>query len=378
MAWKFSRNNESQTDPFNAPDPEMPGGEPWHETFDADEEDTESAHREERERRREQERRKEQKRRAKRTRNLSDSSDTSLFRDTARRGSTAAARSDRHTWHQQRDTRRTATSRDETARVARHTIDAETTHKKKRRLLTYIMMLIVIVITVNIIGPLLYSCTAIFVDHDEGDSSSSSYSYSYVSPDDNLSGYDPNVYGQVSADLDAMAQDETIRTLDSMIAGDDYYLDIAEQQIDDLLDLYYGYTAEDLGIDSRALAAELLGRITYTFDTSYCYGEATDDEYLMDCSTYFDLEIPDTSSIISAINENLPDDLSLYTLNAPLSEAEQAEVATALEAALDDPSIDSREWYLLMEYQGTADLDGENCALEFDQDAWDESVESFM
>lgn len=248
-----------------------------------------------------------------------------------------------------------------------------------------IIVFVLVCVIGGIVGPALFACSVVFdALFDDSDSYSVSYSLSddilsdYDSSDDDWIDYDTNVYNQVSTDLDVMARDETIRTLDSMIAGDEYYLDLAEQAIDDRFELYYGITTEELGIDARALAAELMGRMTYELDSSYCYGYTTESGYDMDCSVYFDLSMPSADSVVLAVNDHLPDGLSLYAIDAPLSASEQEAVRTALDTALQDSSLDTRNLFMVMEYKGAADLDGENCTLEFDQDSWDTSFEMIV
>lgn len=395
MAWKLQKSDEVQIDPFNAPDPVMPSEEPSFEGFDAND-GAERLSRHESRRRLEQVRHKaasayrpraydhggaRQGRAAahgssptvedrpinpvRPTDAPSAEGEATARADDASSAQasprTRSGRHDRHTWHPAPPRAR----------------DASAAARKRGRALArvraFIFFAVAVVVAASIAGPAFRACDAAFDGLMDGDDD-----YSYSSDEYDSTNYDGAIYDQVSTDLDTMAQDETVRTLDAMIAGDDRYLDRAEQRVDYLLGLYCDHTADELGIDARELAAWLLGRMTYSIESSYCYGDATDTGYAMACAVYFTLEAPSADDVILAMDGYLPDGLSLYAIDGPLDAAGQEAVRDALDKALADPSLEMRELYMGMDYEGTADLDGSNCSVALDRDAWEQSIDTII
>lgn len=113
--------------------------------------------------------------------------------------------------------------------------------------------------------------------------------------------------------------------------------DAVRAQLDERILSSLGYEAADLGVDTDALATWICERATFTVDDAYDNGDGT-------ATVYFEGNAPSTSGVVSALFDEVFDYLSDHQLwgegtGRPPSDEDRAHVSAALDDLLADDLI---------------------------------------
>ncbi len=223
---------------------------------------------------------------------------------------------------------------------------------------------------VNIGGSLFSSCARTVGDGVELIFSSitddADYEYDY---DDDDTVYDSTVYETVRTELYEQASAAAAEILDATIAGEDRYAQVVATAFAEQFEQVIGIAPDAAGIDSLAVARSIMARLSYEYDSSFSYGDATSTGYEFECPVYFDLTYPESYSILydlwDFIDETMPDAQE----SGSFSEAEQEAIAAELDRLI--AAAEMTELFESLRFTGTADATGETIELSDESDAWE-------
>ena len=301
-ALRFSHADDSQVDPFNAGEPELPGGEPedlagqesaetglegdldaeWH---DAPEPDyaphgnpSGTPHKPD------------DNYRPPTTRGHAYDAPSTDDPGTAARG-----RSRKQSLGQELS--------DEMRTIAQRTIRKRT--EKDRRAVTSVIVLLILVVS---FGSSIVSCTAGLVDAAVENAGEAVEDLgATIFGDDAGAGNDPDGFDWDSYVPEQDANDEAATAalaarLDELVATPDsgQLHDVVASYLDDKLESLVGYSAEELGIDSDAFATWAVGSVSYESEYSYAYEDGT-------ASSYAKISAPDANEVVWAFNDATSD-----------------------------------------------------------------------
>lgn len=416
MAWKpRSRSTEPNIDPFNAPDPVMPGGEPEVTNLDDQQAEEPEATRDRgdgiermirRNKRKEPGHGAHRPRRSSRASDLSDTlgipggtgrgsrsgpsaltagpaigdanepdeESVSPIQDeeplaerdsqtvnsenngTAGRGSSPShPAGPRHSWTQQASGTRNSGS---TGRLQR-----------KRSTLGCIILAIIGITLLSNVGALLVGCVGSIaevagdafselVDPPLGDvDDGPTYDYSY------------DAYDLAQTSLKENVRNVTTEELDRAIAGEEDYVARMAFAFSDAFSISTGIDPSEVGIDANELARQALTKMTYNVESIYAYGDATADGFAFECSSYFYTYAPDLRDLGYDAADYLSDLTSGSMHIGDLSENDRSKLSAFVASELD--KLETTEHYEYMKFTATADAEGTvTSGPELDRGAW--------
>ena len=344
MAWKSHPCDDSQIDPFNAPDPVMPSEEPSLDAPDvsaADASSTRAAH---------------------------------VSRSKHR---------DRHVWHRSAPSATNdaparadvpaGTGKGHSAKAASNDAPPRSPRRSTKRSHCLIYLIVIIVIFSAVVGPLFSACSTALDDAFDTlfDSDSDTASYStddrdyYSSPD-----YETEL--QLEQDVADEARAQTEDRLNSLIAGDEAALDLLETDFKEAFETYFQFTPEEAGIDAREVARWALSNFSYgTLDANGYVYSADDGTYEVEASVYFDTELPDIDDVAYDLRRKSPRAL-WYADNKrdAMTPELQEELRTDLQETLDDYTGERSSRSASLSFSGTAQADGSEVKLAIDEEDW--------
>ena len=363
MSWKRHLGwNEPPIDPFNAPDPIMPGGEPDFEPArehpDPDDGIGRIARR-------------------------NEMKEPGHFLHRARRDEpTAPSRSTSPVTPEDapapqntpRVPEKPARRRQAPFRAASATTPStsEERGKTRRKSLGCIVALIIaFTLFSNLFGLLASGCSAmmdIFFESDADSSYDYDYDYEYEYSDE----YDHEAESAAEEAGDAKAWEITADNLESMVNAEEPFLGSTVEALGQTIESYTGYTADELGIDTEAAARSLLERSSYEIDHSYTFVDPASEGYALDCSIYFYVHFPNYRDAVSELSETIWDlEAEGFLEDGTLPEDLSAQIREDFTTLLDETSDEER--YLYLELVGTADEEGGNVQVSLADGAWDET-----
>lgn len=209
-----------------------------------------------------------------------------------------------------------------------------------------------------------------------------------TSDDSSHDAYDDEPAYDYDQDASSTAED-TARTLateaaqarlDAMIAGTDASLDLTSQAFSDAFVEVSGITPEQAGIDPAAVARWALGGASYELDSAYAFSTATADGFTLDGSVYYDIAAPEAGELVYDLYDYLTDIVGYDALNAlaGTDTALSADATSALAselARLQDQAA-TREVFLYLDYTGTASADGDDVSIELVESLWESNLRS--
>lgn len=352
MGWKQRLGmGETQIDPFNAPDPVMPGGEPdlgLHGDVDLHDGDglDRMARRNERHEPGHHEHRP----------HLShDENDRhpaggapSPVEDAEEEGGHSpefSSESAERRWRRARHR--------EDVRRARAEYRSERKGAKKGRT-GCLVLLIIFLLFGSWIGSFASCVFSTIEDAFDGDSS-----YDYE--DD---GYGDATYDSVTA-YDAVAEEFSSSTaeyeLDSLVGGDEHYVGLVAQNFSEDFESWTGTSVEEAGIDADEVARWALAHTTYDIESAYVFGEQTSDGYAFESTVYFYLYAPRTSELAAGLSTFMSDEYDLWS-GEVLTDGDREDIRAELERLMDE--AEAGENYMSFDFAVTMDADGENPQFE--------------
>ena len=359
---RFNTNDfDVNIDPFNAPDPIMPGGEPdflQQETRDIDgiervvlrnerKEPGHSAHRA----------------RLPWKRSRSDAAHQQ------RNASPVRSESDEAPSHT-----RTAPDAAPTRRrpsPPRRLDEAGNTRGNKRKRGCGCLVFLLVMIIISSLGGVIASCSDSLEAGFE-DSWSSGYTWSensdgFVNDEEY---YDYDVAYQLEEDFEDLCRDETRGIFDAMAAGDATYADLVVSGFTESLDVYLGISPADAGIDTAAIAQQALASIDYELDSAYAYTYASEDGYDLTCTVYLDFSMIDVRDLAYGLSTYVSEheDLDQAIYNGALTEEDKQLLRDELARLMNNP--EAYETFTYIDYVGAAELDGTELAITDGIDGW--------
>lgn len=346
MAWKLrTPEREPNIDPFNAPDPVMPGGEPEfeppRERPDADDGIGRMVRRNER---KEPGHGKHRPQRSWRSlesaQSPADSGPVSPIKE--EEDGTRLAQS------KQRDLESGANVW-RARKAARRSSGDGTSWKKRSSRLGCLIAFIFMLAFSGIVSTLLESCSScvdsVFFDD--------TYEDDY---DDTYYDYDSDAYWLAQDNLKAATEEVTASTLEAAREGDATYREIVASAFADAFTSASGVEPESIGLDTLEISELILSNITYDIDSIYAFGDATEDGFIFSCSSYFDFTIPSARDLGYQVGGFVLGLMPDASDTPSLSADDQLAVRTYVEQELESAEI--LENYSSMEFAATADAEG--------------------
>lgn len=346
MAWKpRTPEREPNIDPFNAPDPVMPGGEPEfeppRERPDADDGIGRMVRRNER---------KEPghgKHRPQRTWRSLDSAQSS-----ADSGPVSPIQEEedgsRRTQSKQRDLKSNANVW-RARKAARRSSGDGSNWKKRSPRLGCLIAFIFMVSFSGMVGALFESCSScvdsVFFDETREDDY-----------DDTYYDYDSDAYWLAQDDLKVATEEVTASVLDAAREGDDAHREMVASAFSDAFTSASGLEPESIGLDTLEISELILSNITYDIDSIYAFGDATEDGFIFSCSSYFDFTIPSARDLGYQVADFVLGLMPDGSDSSSLSADDQLAVRTYVEQGLEHAEV--FENYSSMEFAATADAEG--------------------
>ena len=374
MGWKQRLGmSETEIDPFNAPDPIMPGGEPdLGLRDDGDLHDGDGLDRMARRNERHEPGRREHRP------HLSHDTDDAQPADAYPAGGApspvkGAEEAGDHSpeFSSESAERRWRRARHrEDVRRARAEYRSERKGAKKGRT-GCLVLLIIFLLFGSWIGSFASCVFSTIEDAFDGDSS---YDYSYDYEDD---GYEDATYDSVTA-YDAVAEEFSSSTaeheLDSLVGGDEYYVGLVAQNFSEDFESWTGASVEDAGIDADEVARWALAHTTYDIESTYVFGDQTSDGYTFESTVYFYLYAPRTSELAAGLSTFMSDEYDLWS-GEVLTDGDREDIHAELERLMDE--AEASENYMAFDFAVTMDADGENPQFEIvNQQEFDDRIAS--
>ena len=225
---------------------------------------------------------------------------------------------------------------------------------------------IILFIVASVLGAVGDGCAGILDDIFDGGASSSDSGYSY---DD--SGYDSDRYDieyQLEADCEAGAAAEVEALLGSIAAGDEAYVASGVQRVEDTFASYFGLSPAEMGVDADALVRWQLSNMTYQVSSSYAYADPAFGGYALEGTVYFDLALPTLNDILYDLSDYIYYDLDYSSYDKVLAPGDTELIAAELERL--KAEIEPWDTYQSIDYTGSAASDGSDIETEFDLDAF--------
>lgn len=352
---RFNTNDfDTNIDPFNAPDPIMPGGEPdflQQETRDVDGIERVVLRNE----------RKEPGHFAHRAR--------LPWKRQQRNASPVRSESDEPSSHA-----RTAPDAAPTRRrpaPPRHSDKAGDTQGNKRKRGCGCLAFLLAMMIISSLGGVISSCSdsleAGFEDSWSSDDTWSESSDGFVNDEEY---YDYDVAYQLEEDFEDLCQDETRDIFDAMAAGDATYADLVVSGFTESLDVYLGISPADAGIDTAAITQQILASVGYDLESAYAYTYASEDGYDLTCTVYLDFSMIDVRDLAYGLSTFVSehDDLDQAIYNGTLTEEDKQLLRDELARLMNTP--ETYETFTYIDYVGAAALDGTELTITDGIDGW--------
>lgn len=346
MAWEpRTHEREPNIDPFNAPDPIMPGGEPEfeppRERPDADDGVGRMVRRNER---------KEPghgKHRPQRSWRSLDSTPSS-----ADSGPVSPIREEedgaRHAQGKQQDLESSANAWRARKAAKRRSGDGSGWKKRSSRLGCLIAFIFMLAFS-GIVSTLFESCSSCVDSVFFEDTYEDDY-------DDTYYDYDSDAYWLAQDDLKAATEEVTVSALEAAREGDVAYREIVASAFADAFTKASGVEPESIGLDTLEISELILSNITYDIDSIYAFGDATEDGFVFSCSSYFDFTIPSARDLGYQVGEFVLGLVPDASASPSLSVDDQLAVKAYVEQELEHAEV--FENYSSMEFAATADAEG--------------------
>ena len=347
MAWKpHFTDPEPNIDPFNAPDPIMPGGEPDFEMSreqpDADDGIGRMARRNER---KEPGHGKHRPQRARHDRNSDSGSakpadaPVSPVREETPPEPKAASTGRRERGQRERRI---------VERGVRKTVTGGRPEKRRNSFGCLIVFILFFTLS-GAIGALFEGCSSCVDSLFSEDDYTYEEDYTY----DDSYDYDGAAYDTARDALDEATESATIEELEFALSGGEPYVERVMAGFSYGFTNIMGFTPEEAGIDVRPIAERVLARGTYDVDSVYAFGDATADGFAFECSSYFYITMPDlmelgydAADFLRGLNDGIE-------AAADVTDSDRAELETFLTQEVE--TLTPTEMYESMEFTATAD-----------------------
>lgn len=364
MASSYRDRPDKQIDPFNAPDPIMPGGE---QTMDPGEMHGGGLERFSRSR-------KSDAKRQFSSHNYQaprEHADAYEAPSTDGTPGTVAAERDRHA---AAEAKRAAKNAKRAAKAAAKRTQGNERRSSRRGCLTVAILL---VIAFSMLGSCSSILSELFYSGDFSFSNSDSYSsdtYTYTSGLTSEEAY------ALEDAVEGAAMDQFALDMDALLADEDNaMIQRLAAQFSESFSLYCNTSVENAGLDATAVARWALNATHCEATDANMWADSYDDLFFTG-SVYFDAFVPDVDDVAYELSMYVYDHFAdSYRTGMVFDETQRAELAEALTQAEENAlaETETRD-YFMQEYQGTSDATGTTIKLAHDEDDWESNIQSMF
>lgn len=228
------------------------------------------------------------------------------------------------------------------------------------RVVTGFFALIVLLTLINVIGSLASS----FVDWT---SQEDEYLVDYDYYDDDDYYYDDDASLAESA-MEAEASARVEEELLAYVAADEASVELAGESLAQAIEDWTGVRAADLGIDVAALTRWTLDNSSYEMSDAYAFAERTSDGFSIEGDVFFYVTMPDLDIVLNGLSALSGNELSDAVARGELTSGERALLAERLERLEEEALAEPRERFLYAEYRGSVAENGQVESLTFVSD----------
>lgn len=364
MASSYRDRPDKQIDPFNAPDPIMPGGE---QTMDPGEAHGGGLERFSRTRAGESKRR-HTSHHYQAPREHADAYEAPSTDGTP--GTVAAERAR----HAAEETKRAAQKAKRAAKAAAKRARGSERQSSRRGCLTVAILL---VIAFSMLGSCSSILSELFYSSDFSFSNSDSYSsdtYTYTSGLTSEEAY------ALEDAVEGAAMDQFALDMDALLADEDNaMIQRLAARFSESFSLYCNTSVENAGLDATAVARWALNATHCEATDANMWADSYDDLFFTG-SVYFDAFVPDVDDVAYELSMYVYDHFAdSYRTGMVFDETQRAELAEALTQAEESAlaETETRD-YFMQEYQGTSDATGTTIKLAHDEDDWESNIQSMF
>lgn len=185
---------------------------------------------------------------------------------------------------------------------------------------------------------------------------------------------EPSAPSEVEDAVVNAVQTETKLQLDALIAGESDGVSRFEQGVSDVFESYCGATPEELGLSAHEIAIWQLSHASYDLSSAHAYLSQIGEGYEGTANVYFDFTAPDITALAFELSAHLPNGY----LEPGEADALTPEDLQKIRAAYDaytagEPEYEER--FSVMNFEAATDLEGGNCAIALDTEAWNTELD---
>lgn len=369
MASSYRDRSENQIDPFNAPDPIMPGGE---QTLDPGEAHGGGLERFSRSR-------KSDAKRQFSSHNYQaprEHADAYEAPSTDGTPGTVAAERARHV---ATEAKRAAKNAKRAAKAAAKRTQGNERRSSRRGCLVKAILLVIVL---NMLGSCSSILSELFYSNDYSTSSSDSYSSDSYSSDTYTysNGLTSEEMSELEHAVERAAMDQFTLDMDALLAdGDGTLSQRLATRFSESFSLYCNTTVENAGLDAAAVARWALDAVRFEVTDANMWADSYDDLFFTG-SVYFDAFVPDVDDVAYELSSYIYDHFAdSYSTGMVFNEAQRAELADALAQAEESVLADTEtRTFFMQEYQGTSDTTGATIELAHDEEDWESNIQSMF
>ncbi|WP_288737745.1 hypothetical protein [uncultured Enorma sp.] len=185
---------------------------------------------------------------------------------------------------------------------------------------------------------------------------------------------EPSAPSEVEDAVVSAVQTETKLQLDALIAGESDGVSRFEQGVTDAFQSYCGATPEELGLSAHEIAIWQLSHASYDLSSAYAYLSQVGEGYEGTANVYFDFTTPDITALAFELSAHLPNGYLEPGEAGELTPENLQEIRAAYDAyTAGEPEYE--ELFSVMDFEAATDLEGGNCAIALDTEAWNEELD---
>lgn len=185
---------------------------------------------------------------------------------------------------------------------------------------------------------------------------------------------EPSAPSEVEDAVVSAVQTETKLQLDALIAGEADGVSRFEQGVSDIFQSYCGATPEELGLSAHEIAIWQLSHASYDLSSAHAYLSQIGEGYEGTANVYFDFTAPDITALAFELSAHLPNGYLEPGEADELTPENLQEIRAAYDAyTAGEPEYEER--FSVMNFEAATDLEGGNCAIALDTEAWNTELD---
>lgn len=185
---------------------------------------------------------------------------------------------------------------------------------------------------------------------------------------------EPSAPREVEDAVVSAVQTETKLQLDALIAGESDGVSRFEQGVSDVFESYCSATPEELGLSAHEIAIWQLSHASYDLSSAHAYLSQVGEGYEGTANVYFDFTAPDIAALAFELSAHLPNGYLEPGEANELTPENLQEIRAAYDAyTAGEPEYEER--FSVMNFEAATDLEGGNCAIALDTEAWNTELD---